>query len=107
MKLQEVTGFNSRTATILNEGYQDLTEQQILYLGKWEKELWPLVEQYTKLAEQELTKQQVLDIFSGAEQVAMDSGDNKTIAGKVGAGAAAAAKLLLILLKKLMLKLTN
>jgi len=34
MKLQEVTGFNSRTATILNEGYQDLTEQQILYLGK-------------------------------------------------------------------------
>jgi hypothetical protein len=100
MKLQEVTGFNSRTATILNEGYQDLTEQQILYLGKWEKELWPLVEQYTKLAEQELTKQQVLDIFSGAEQVAMDSGDNKTVAGKVGAGAAAVAKLPVDIAKK-------
>ena len=107
MKLQEVTGFNSRTATILNEGYQDLTEQQILYLGKWEKELWPLVEQYTKLAEQELTKQQVLDIFSGAEQVAMDSGDNKTIAGKVGAGAAAAAKLPVDIAKKVDAKINE
>ena len=107
MKLQEVTGFNSRTATILNEGYQDLTEQQILYLGKWEKELWPLVEQYTKLAEQELTKQQVLDIFSGAEQVAMDSGDNKTIAGKVGAGAAAVAKLPVDIAKKVDAKINE
>jgi hypothetical protein len=107
MKLQEVTGFNSRTATILNEGYQDLTEQQILYLGKWEKELWPLVEQYTKLAEQELTKQQVLDIFSGAEQVAMDSGDNKTVAGKVGAGAAAVAKLPVDIAKKVDAKINE
>ena len=48
MKLNEVTGHNSRTASILNEGYQDLNEAQILYLGKWEKELWPLVEQYTQ-----------------------------------------------------------
>ena len=107
MKLQEVTGLNSRTASILNEGYQDLNEAQILYLGKFEKELWPLVEQYTKLAEQELTKQQVLDIFSGAEQVAMDSGDNKTVAGKVGAGAAAAAKLPVDLAKKVDAKINQ
>jgi hypothetical protein len=107
MKLNEVTGLNSRTATILNEGYQDLTEQQILYLGKWEKELWPLVEQYTKLAEQELTKQQVLDIFGGAEQVAMASGDNKTIAGKVGAGAVAAAKLPIDIAKKVDAKINE
>jgi hypothetical protein len=105
MKLNEVTGHNSRTASILNEGYQDLNEAQILYLGKFEKELWPLVEQYTKLAEQELTKQQVLDIFSGAEQVAMDGGDNKTIAGKAGAGAAAAAKLPVDLAKKVNAKI--
>jgi hypothetical protein len=105
MKLNEVTGHNSRTASILNEGYQDLNEAQILYLGKFEKELWPLVEQYTKLAEQELTKQQVLDIFSGAEQVAMDSGDNKTIAGKAGAGAAAAAKLPVDIAKKVNAKI--
>ena len=107
MKLQEVTGLNSRTASILNEGYQDLNETQILYLGKFEKELWPLVEQYTKLAEAELTKQQVLDIFGGAEQVAMDGGDNKTMAGKVGAGAAAAAKLPIDLAKKVDAKINQ
>ena len=107
MKLNEVTGLNSRTASILNEGYQDLNEAQILYLGKFEKELWPLVEQYTKLAEQELTKQQVLDIFSGAEQVAMDSGDNKTVAGKVGAGAVAAAKLPVDIAKKVDAKINE
>jgi hypothetical protein len=93
MKLQEVTGYNSKTASILKESYQDLTEGQIIYLNKWEKELWPLVEQYTRLAEAELTKDQVMDIFNGAEKVAMDSGDNTTIAGKIGKGAAAAAKL--------------
>ena len=93
MKLQEVTGYNSKTASILKESYQDLTEGQIIYLNKWEKELWPLVEQYTRLAEAELTKDQVIDIFNGAEKVAMDSGNNTTIAGKIGKGAAAAAKL--------------
>ena len=107
MKLNEVTGPNSRTASILNEGYQDLNEAQIRYLGKFEKELWPLVEQYTRLAEAELTKQQVLDIFGGAEQVAMDGGDNKTIAGKVGAGAAAAAKLPIDLAKKVDAKINQ
>ena len=93
MKLQEVTGYNSKTASILKESYQDLTEGQIIYLNKWEKELWPLVEQYTRLAEAELTKAQIMDIFNGAEKVAMDSGDNKTLAGKAGSAAAAAAKL--------------
>ena len=107
MKLNEITGPNSRTASILNEGYQDLNEAQIRYLGKFEKELWPLVEQYTRLAEAELTKQQVLDIFGGAEQVAMDGGDNKTIAGKVGAGAAAAAKLPIDLAKKVDAKINQ
>ena len=107
MKLNEITGPNSRTASILNEGYQDLNEAQIRYLGKFEKELWPLVEQYTRLAEAELTKQQVLDIFGGAEQVAMDGGDNKTIAGKVGAGAVAAAKLPIDLAKKVDAKINQ
>ena len=107
MKLQEVTGYNSRTAKILTEGYQDLTEAQVLYLGKWEKELWPLLEEYTKLAEAELTKDQINDIFNGAEQVAMDSGDNKTVAGKVGAGAAAVAKLPVDMAKKVDAKITE
>jgi hypothetical protein len=105
MKLNEVTGHNSRTASILNEGYQDLNEAQIRYLGKFEKELWPLLEEYTRLAEAELTKDQINDIFNGAEQVAMDSGDNKTVAGKVGAGAAAAAKLPVDMAKKVNAKI--
>lgn len=107
MKLQEVTGYNSRTAQILTEGYQDLTESQVLYLGKFEKELWPLVEQYTKLAEAELTADQIKDIFKGAEEVAMASGDNKTIAGKVGAGAAAVAKLPIDIAKKVDAKINE
>ena len=105
MKLNEVTGHNSRTASILNEGYQDLNEAQILYLGKFEKELWPLLEQYTKLAEAELTKDQINDIFQGAEQVAMDGGDNKTLAGKAGSAAAAAAKLPVDMAKKVNAKI--
>ena len=105
MKLQEVTGYNSRTAQLLTEGYQDLTESQVLYLGKFEKELWPLLEQYTKLAEAELTKDQINDIFQGAEQVAMDGGDNKTLAGKAGGAAAAAAKLPVDMAKKVNAKI--
>ena len=107
MKLQEVTGYNSRTAQILTEGYQDLTESQILYLGKFEKELWPLLEEYTKLAEAELTKDQINDIFQGAEQVAIDSGDNKTLAGKAGGAAAAAAKLPVEIAKKVDAKINE
>ena len=107
MKLQEVTGHNSRTAQLLTEGYQDLTESQVLYLGKFEKELWPLVEQYTRLAEAELSKQQIMDIFSGAEQTAMDSGDNKTLAGKAGSAAAAAAKLPVDIAKKVDAKINE
>ena len=93
MKLQEVTGYKSRTSQILTEGYQDLTESQMLYLGKFEKELWPLVEQYTRLAEAELTKAQIQDIFNGAEEVAMSSGNNKTALGKAGGAAAGAVKM--------------
>ena len=100
MKLQEVTSYNLRSATILNEGWQQLTESQRLYLGRWEKELWPLLEEYTKLAEANLTADQIKDIFNGAEQVAMDSGDNKTLAGKAGSAAAAAAKLPVDIAKK-------
>lgn len=94
MNLYELNKPNNRTAQILTESsYQTLTETQKVYLNRWEKELWPLLEEYTRLAEATLTPDQIQDIFKGAEQRAMDSGDNKTIAGKVGSGVAAAAKL--------------
>ena len=107
MKLYELNTPNNRTSQILTEGYQDLTETQKIYLNRWERELWPLLEEYTKLAEAELTADQIQDIFKGAEERAMASGDNKTVAGKVGAGVAAAAKLPVDVAKKIDAKINE
>ena len=100
MKLQEVTSYNYKSATILNEGWQDLTESQKLYVGRWEKELWPLLEEYTRLAEATLTANQIQDIFKGAEAQANASGDNRNALGKAGAAAGAVAKLPVDMAKK-------
>ena len=107
MKLYELNTPNNRTSQILTEGYQDLTETQKIYLNRWERELWPLLEEYTKLAEAELTSDQIQDIFKGAEERAMAGGNNKTIAGKVGAGVAAAAKLPVDIAKKVDAKINE
>ena len=107
MRLDEVTLYENKSHRILKEGYQDLTEAQKLYQSRFEKELFPLLEQYVKLAEAQLTADQIRDIFNGAEQVAMDSGDNKTLAGKVGSGAAAAAKLPVDIAKKVDAKINE
>jgi hypothetical protein len=93
MKLTEVTAYKSKTATILKESYQDLTESQVIYLNRWEKELWPLVEQYVVEASAQLTPDQIQDIFKGAESVADASGANKNALGKAASAVGAAAKL--------------
>jgi hypothetical protein len=99
MKLQEVTAYNLKSQQILNESWQTLTETQRIYLGRWERELWPLVEQYVKLCEATLTADQVQQIFQSAEEVAAQ-GNNRTALGKAGdlakkagAGAVAAGKM--------------
>jgi hypothetical protein len=107
MKLQEVTSYNLKSATILNEGWQDLTESQRLYVGRWEKELWPLLEEYTRLAEATLTANQIQDIFKGAEAQANASGDNRNALGKVGAAAGAVAKLPVDMAKKVDAKINE
>ena len=108
MNLNEINKPNNRTAQILTESsYQTLTETQKIYLNRWERELWPLLEEYVKLAEAELTADQINAIFQGAEQRAMAGGDNKTIAGKVGAGVAAAAKLPVDIAKKVDAKINE
>jgi hypothetical protein len=107
MKLTEVTSYRSRTATILNEGYQDLTESQVIYLNRWEKELWPLVEQYIQEASQNLTPDQIQDIFKGAESVADASGENKNLLGKAGSAVGAAAKLPVDVAKKVDAKINE
>ena len=84
MKLQEVTAYNLKTQHILTEGWDTLTESQRIYLGKAERELWPLMEQLTKVFEAELTTDQIQTIFQGAEDQAMSSGKNKTALGKAG-----------------------
>jgi len=90
MKLQEVTLYENRSHRILNEGWHDLTESQQKYQLRWERELFPLLEQYVKLAEAELTADQIQAIFKGAEANAMASGTNQTALGKAGSAAAKA-----------------
>ena len=93
MRLTEVTAYHNRTSQILTEGYQDLTESQKIYLNRYERELWPLMEELTKAFEATLTADQIKSIFAGAEKAAVDSGSNQTMLGKAGSGVAAVAKL--------------
>jgi len=87
MKLQEVTLYENKSHRILQEGWQDLTEAQQQYQTRWEKELWPLLEQFVKLAEAELTPDQILSVFKSAEEVADKSGNNKNLLGKAASAA--------------------
>jgi len=108
MQLGEVTNYNLRSQTILNESWQDLTESQRLYIGRWEKELWPLLEEYTKqINEATLTVDQIEAIFKGAESQAMAGGDNKNILGKAGSAAGAVAKLPIDIAKKVDAKINE
>ena len=84
MKLQEVTLYENRSHRILQEGWQDLTEAQQHYQLRFEKELWPLVESYKALLEQELSPKQIQKIFTSAEQVMNATGKNQTALGKAG-----------------------
>lgn len=84
MKLNEITLYENRSHRILQEGWQDLNEAQQSYQLRFEKELWPLVESYVKLLEQELTTAQIQKIFTSAEQVSKATGKNKTALGKAG-----------------------
>ena len=93
MRIVDAISYNNQTSQILTEGYQDLTESQKINLNRWERELWPLMEEYVKVAEQQLTADQIQAIFQGAEKQAMASGTNKTMLGKVGGAALATAKL--------------
>jgi len=88
MRLQEVTLFENKTHRILNEGYTVLNEEQKAHVDRYQKELWPLLEELTTLLEQNLTPQQIQAIFKSAEEVAMDSGANRTALGKAGDAAA-------------------
>ncbi len=101
MKLGEVTNYNLKSQTILAEGWQDLNEAQRIYVGKWEKDVWPLVEGLSKLLEAELDKTQIDKIFTNAKQVAIDSGNNKTVLGKAGQVVGDQAKKITDQIKKL------
>ena len=84
MKLQEVTAYKFKSQTILNESWQQLSESQRIYIGNWEKTVWPLMEQVTRLYEAELTPNQINTIFANAETVAGKDGGNLTALGKAG-----------------------
>ena len=84
MRLAEVTSYNLKSKTILNESWQQLTESQRIYIGRWEKNVWPLMEQVTRLYEAELTANQINTVFANAETVAGKDGGNLTALGKAG-----------------------
>lgn len=83
MKLNEVK-YDYKSRHYLAESWNTLTEEQQVYIGSWENKVWPLVEQYSKLFEAEVTPDQIKDIFTRAEKVAMQSGTNQTVLGKAG-----------------------
>lgn len=101
MKLQEVTLYENKSHRILQEGWLDLTEAQQKHQLLWETELWPLLREYVKLCEAELTPDQITKIFTSAEQVQNALGKNTNTLGKIGKGAAAAAKLPIDLAKQI------
>jgi hypothetical protein len=107
MRLNEVALYENKSHRILQEGWHQLTEAQQKYQLRWERELFPLLEEYCRLAEADLTADQIQAIFQGAEETAMASGDNKNLAGKVGAGVAAAAKLPVDIAKKVDAKINE
>ena len=92
MKLNEVTLYENRSHRILQEGWQELTETQQNYQLRWEREVWPLVENYKKILEQNLDPIQIQKIFTSAEQVMNATGKNQTVLGKVGKLAADTTK---------------
>ena len=84
MKLQEITNYNLKSQTILNESWDILTESQRLHVGAWEKRVWPLMEQLNTLLEAQLTADQIQSIFANAEKVSIEGGKNRTALGKAG-----------------------
>ena len=64
MQVTEITNYNLKSQTILNESWDILTEAQRIHIGHWEKDLWPLMESYNKLLEAELTPKQIDAIFT-------------------------------------------
>ena len=84
MKLTEIGVNNYRSKEILTEGWQQLTESQQVYIGRWETTVWPLVESYSKLLEQNLDSRSIQKIFTSAEQVLNAQGKNTTALGRAG-----------------------
>lgn len=84
MKLNEITNYNLKSQTILNESWDMLTEAQRLHVGAWEKNVWPLMEQLNVLLEAELSPQQIQDIFANAEKLSKEQGTGLTALGKAG-----------------------
>ena len=107
MRIVDAISYDNRTSRILTEGYQELTESQKIYLGRWEKELWPLLEEFQKVSEANLTADEIQAIFKGAEKQSIASGDNKTLTGKVGSAVGSVAKLPVDIAKKVDAKINQ
>ena len=75
MRINEIK-YTSKSHQILSESvWQQLDEDTQKYINRWEKELWPILEEYKTLTEQELNQDQVQQLFKDAETLA--SGNKK------------------------------
>jgi len=86
MKFNEISTYNLKSQHLLTESWNILTESQKLHISKWEHRVWPLMEKLNILLENDLSNDQIQQIFQNAEEVAM-SGDNKTALGRAGKAA--------------------
>jgi hypothetical protein len=83
----------SKSHKLLTESvWRQLDEETKSHINIWEQELWPLLEEYEKLSEADLTANQISAIFKDAETFAQNSGKYQTLAGKAGEKAAVAGK---------------
>lgn len=86
--------FNSidnRSRKLLSESvWQGLDTGTKQHLREWETGVWPLMEQYVKILEADLSPQQIQQLFTSAEEYAVTGGKFKTGLGKAGSAAAAA-----------------
>ena len=84
MIINEVSPNFTTSKMILNESWQSLNEHQRNHIGRWERNIWPLVESFSRLMEANLSSEQIKQIFQNAEDVAIQNGNNTNALGKAG-----------------------
>ena len=81
MRIVEIIN-SCKSQEILTESWTTLTEDQQIYLKRFETELWPLVENLKTVLEADLTANQIQQVFQSAEEVVSAGPGGQTAFGK-------------------------